>query len=1189
MNVPVTIDVYPNDNLDSVKMRIAAKIKNVPRYILYPTFDLAKAKEDGTLTIEVVDLIRMFIDQKNYPRFIDIVSQKEINELIAQNDLDKVKDVARLFIYFRVRVNSQSPIPENDFSTYKDEVLVAFKLPADTKIFESIFFSEFVKSRKEFLSNLKSEIKRNRIQNEKNLDTFTSEEKIECVPYLPYEPENFNFTFETDLTNVPIEAVFDRIVLNKDCPFARYKNYYKIMKDFDLKTLPYFTNMKMAEQKLKDTELDLTKYNMIQIFLFQEKLYLKIENGSLIIRLEVQQRSSKLTNEAVINACKKLLPSLQFEVVFEREHSTIGDYLIPKQKLDPEIFSYLVMNNPHFSKYMYIDESSLATKMVEGIHCFYKTRTTNEKVKLVVTPRIVQQYDSTTRGKDPDLFPKGSSYITIRVKTNNLSAVLDFQKFFCRALSIYNTESPKIIEFYKKFIPDFPKAGKELKKLVVKEKPVTKILKDIFIKVYNRTCSKKKQVRLIDYEEAQTLLPLKKAIRFPDNDEEGRYYACRDKNLFPNFQTISGSKYPVVPCCKETPLEELGMLSLKESRDCLDLPDIKAKQTAILTTKASVSYNNVGMLKPFEDIAYIFSLNAKPGHHFLRLGMDRTKYSFLQCVLEAIRLVRYPNGGKTCKNRLEELKSEIVRISNTQTKVKHINTGKQSFRTESIEEISVQMRNETDYFSPQKYLDILESVYDCKIFVFTQDNIIIPEHVQNYILNGNLRRKKTVFILEHLGTPGENLLYPQCELIIQSSIFDLTKPVQKTFLMEEDPIVPIVFNLFDNIRLSYSVSKNAIYYDFEDVLLRNVSGQFFNGYGKTSGVLLDFSKDEKLKEVPELFLYTERPMPPLAVEQVKHYDGKVTFNQIKDFIALFPEVKLLLNSNGQLKMVKVTSDLNNTYFIPLEPSSDDALISLPKQVTTFSLPRGRSDFMKFNFNKRVAAYLGEYAKFLLSKWAKDRNLQYISDKDIIEFVKSKIKLDTAYKYTDLPSQFGVDNEGFVQDAKIIVNSEELLTRLVYYLRLEKDRIASYAELKIIPVTFDDILDFQVYDNQILLQNAKLVIDFISNTLSMLQLSNKVLTKLEEKPYIFQNDLVDRNPYLAINVDDENQALSIMSSWKNQQVISKTMEPVEEFDPMFYAFINERNINFISGTDTQFRILNYTRDDDEQKLVVLLRI
>jgi hypothetical protein len=372
-------------------------------------------------------------------------------------------------------------------------------------------------------------------------------------------------------------------------------------------------------------------------------------------------------------------------------------------------------------------------------------------------------------------------------------------------------------------------------------------------------------------------------------------------------------------------------------------------------------------------------------------------------------------------------------------------------------------------------------------------------------------------------------------------------------------------------------------------VINNISGQFYNSYGKTSAIILDFRKDQNLNGLPKLLLYTETPIPPMAVQQEHNYNEKITFEQIKKFLSFFPEVKVQLNSNEMISMVKVTSTFNNTYYIPVEPNGEeDKLIPLQlKEITTFSLPKGISEFMKFNFNKRVAAYLGEYAKYLLAVWASEKNLPYIADKDIIQFVDSKIRLDPSYEYKDFPSQFGVVTEGFVQDGNIIFNREELLTRLVYYLRLEKDRIASYTEIKIIPVTYADILDFRTYQNQIMLEGGTLVMKYISNSDSTYQLTDKILAVLL-KPYIFQNDLLDPNPYLAINVETADEALSIMSSWKRDKVMSKNSE-IMELDPSFYEFVNVRQINYISGSDNECKILNYVNEDEEQNFTALLRI
>jgi hypothetical protein len=286
-------------------------------------------------------------------------------------------------------------------------------------------------------------------------------------------------------------------------------------------------------------------------------------------------------------------------------------------------------------------------------------------------------------------------------------------------------------------------------------------------------------------------------------------------------------------------------------------------------------------------------------------------------------------------------------------------------------------------------------------------------------------------------------------------------------------------------------------------------------------------------------------------------------------------------------MIKILSDRGNTYYLPLEPGPEDKTIS-NKQISSFSLPKNDSLFADFNFKKRVASYLAEYAKFLLSTYVHTEGLSHISDRDIIRFADKFLLLDTSFEYTTFPRQFGVENEGFVKNGKIIVNSEELRTRLVYYLRVERYRISSYWEKRLIPIQYNDTLDYSVSENEIILNGTDLFMKYIRDLDADHVLSQKVLPNFS-KPYIFQNDNIsDTTPYLAINVGSGEIAESVLYSWTQNKVVSQRAEVTTLPDATLYDYVNENKINMVRGQGDN-KVLNYLNEKGEQDLTVLLRV
>jgi hypothetical protein len=1178
MNVPVTIDIFIEDDLKTIKDRIAASRKSLPEYIYI--FDLTSdnivsAKKTGTLTVRILDLL-FLLRNKDIENFADILTP-EVRNMIVINKLNILDDVGKPFIYYRpIPTTFLTPVGEGVMMDLTvDNVRQALNLGGEKIIFSNL--KQLKEERLAFFKNVLDEIKNVRDRNNIFIHKVTEKQKLVCIPYLPFEKKENTYRIETNLSDVSIEAIFDNLVLNANCPLAYVNKFYKIFKDIDIRTLSYVQKANFEKNlSLRTIVPDVIGIHILDDFV---NCYI-LENKNVVFRIQ----SKKENKDDIISKIKELFPALRFEIVKKNELSFTGSYLIPNQQIIPEVFSYLVMNDKRFSRNLYIDESSLATKTKEGIYVFYKTNISNETIGLIITPKTVQLYDSNIRGKDTSLFPINSNYLNVRIRNcESTDSVKEFQEYFCRLLSLYNLESPEVIRFYREnFMPEFLNENPMPVVVVQKKKPVTKLVPELFTNRYNRKCTNK--VEVVSPEEAASYRP-ESVMLFPQNPEEGeqRLYACSNEK-FPNIALSKNdpkSKFPFVPCCYST---DIRAKTMKEARDCPATEDKKSKQTAFITTDTTVSYNNFGYLTPFEDVNYVFKINEKENHHFIRVGMDRTKLSFLQCIFKALQYP-YKNGGGSCDARFRELKAELNKISTN----KAILCGKQAFPGKNENDIREYMLNENNYFSPEKFTDILEYIYQCKIFVFSSDDLLIPGHVQNYIINRKLKKDKTIFILEHEGSDGENLQYPQCELIVESNKIDSLAPIKSVFFENEDPIVPIVFDLFDSIRSSFSIMKQTMYYDVEDFIKLYATSQIFNSYGKTSAVIVHIKNNKTFGTLPPLLLYTENPMPPLPLEPTKTYNEMVTYDQIEKFLHEFISVKAILDYEGKLKMVKVVSDIGNTYYIPLEPSDkDNAIRHKDKEISGFSLPRNESQFRDFNFKKRIAAYLAEYAKYLLSGYAHEKRLPVISDKELIAFVNKFIILDIEFEYTNMPTNFGVKNEGFVRDGKIIVNSEELRTRLVYFLRVEKHHIHNYWQKKLIPIEYSDSLDFSIKPNEIILNGIELLMKYIREFDSDHLLSNKIIEEYT-KPYIFQNDQIsDNTPYLAINTDNADTTDSILYSWTTNKVISKFAEPQGNQNVQIYDYVNANNITSHSGQGVN-KVLYYKDKQDLDQLTVLLRV
>jgi hypothetical protein len=189
----------------------------------------------------------------------------------------------------------------------------------------------------------------------------------------------------------------------------------------------------------------------------------------------------------------------------------------------------------------------------------------------------------------------------------------------------------------------------------------------------------------------------------------------------------------------------------------------------------------------------------------------------------------------------------------------------------------------------------------------------------------------------------------------------------------------------------------------------------------------------------------------------------------------------------------------------------------------------------------------------------------------------------------VPSKFGVVNEGFVRNSQIIINSNNLLIKLIYILKAEKEQILDYYQLENIKEVFNDILDFDRHPSQILFYGRSTLVKFIKEATSVHGINEKILVK-PKFPYFFSNPNLDRNMYLATDVDSMVTALSYANNW-NTKGFAYSLPPISDEDEdriniSIYNFVSQNEIIPIHDARSKDKILVY-KVGDKLGFVVLL--
>ena len=111
---------------------------------------------------------------------------------------------------------------------------------------------------------------------------------------------------------------------------------------------------------------------------------------------------------------------------------------------------------------------------------------------------------------------------------------------------------------------------------------------------------------------------------------------------------------------------------------------------------------------------------------------------------------------------------------------------------------------------------------------------------------------------------------------------------------------------------------------------------------------------------------------------------------------------------------------------------------------------GRNDesqLEQYKENKKLARYLLEYFFWLYSHFIQDKieenpliDIENYNKILMDEFISEYITIDQNISYKRLSNFFSFENRDILRNRKMILNSQELLKRLIYYLRLEITRI-----------------------------------------------------------------------------------------------------------------------------------------------------
>ena len=419
-----------------------------------------------------------------------------------------------------------------------------------------------------------------------------------------------------------------------------------------------------------------------------------------------------------------------------------------------------------------------------------------------------------------------------------------------------------------------------------------------------------------------------------------------------------------------------------------------------------------------------------------------------------------------------------------------------------------------------------------------------------------------------MGSESDHAVYPQCELVIKANKMSESDTLF-TFPYADNTSQSIKM-LFDKLKKSYSLNVEVVDYVLEPELQSSITSQCINSYGKTNGIIVD-----------NIILYSRLSLPPMNKPEKKQYAIPTLSEAIK-FISkpFIVKVKKMINLTGEIIGLEISTNKGNTYYLPVEHTKDNTLkeYSVSTSDIIMPIPTMPSGLDIYNLHKKLARYLSEMIIYLFSVYLKengiirdDKLVRDIQPTDVVKFVKEKIVVSESVVYGMIPKKLAVDNEGLMRKGKLVLTNNEVLTRLVYVLRLEISRnlnkIIQYHKKINIENYIQDINDYKTYPSQVILYGKSSIEKYMEDINRVYKVHDKIMFDTE-LPYFFKNTILGLNVYLA----------------KNDRMTSCPSYAV-------YNYINRYTINYVSGdVASPCILLAYRRSvEDEVSYTVLKRL
>jgi hypothetical protein len=1210
MDTTIVINFFPSDDENMVKKRIASKLNTIPEYVIFLSEDILNYSETEPYYIQ---------DMFNYMKNISIRNNSNIFSELYLNDEEEIVrellskfNIKDIFIIFLVYNNvldeqfKQTGFYADIDTTLKDFENVVLKDFDDNLIEFSYEELNNKWENREFVKqNYRNQIEENKQYIIKN-DALKVEinKVVKTLDYDEFIVKKEHILVKINNMPVSVLELFNYIKLNEDIPFAYCKEFYKILKGFkpENKNLIISDNLNL-ELKVKKEIIQITINNDGEMTFDHPKTLIKYKE--IIDKIKSINLNLDLSEPKTVG----LNGSFMFDDIKKQLKVPFNKY----------VFSDLIMNDKLFSKFMTLSEMEKAQKM--RYHVYFH----DDENK--ISFEISLSEDEKLR-------------ITV-LRCKDIKNIEKFQDTLSKLLVIYSKRYDDILKFYKPYV-DIEEKDKDIEDTETNAQ-LKYIAPEIFLSTsgcgsYNPTLLKTEE----EYENA--LKEGKQVMIFPKNLSKKDYkkmvkagekplkFLVKDKYKFvcdykdhkyPGVivnKTKNKKDVPLLPCCyktdqanKKAKMEFLKYFDIitKENKDNFnfenidedeeeeieegeeeEMEDVEIDITENVTTKQQTKITTNKILKkgqygdlPKEINEFFSKMDTNTDKYYLRKGVNKSKNSFIQCIVECIEEEDIKNinllededeRDRKLKEYLHITEYEDIRYD----VLKYLPICKQECYNESIEKIEENIKNNEEYFDPKKFIRLLEYKYDINIFIFhkdrNQETLILPDHKNQYYKFSN--KKKCIFIYEHYGTLRSYSSYPQCEIILRS---DKNNNKNNQYIFDySSEIVQNVMEIYKNL-------DNVIFYEDKEKIFRTrINGELYlknnkivsqvvDVYGKTRVLVIEMNN--------KMYAININPIPPLnipiiSLEESRKYNLKENYDQRIGIMNIERIENIIKGTMGEFHVYMEYIDEVNK-------------------------------FKEYNKMKKLSRCVINHFIWLYSNYVNEfvdpdnRTYNDLSNDDFSEFIEMYVDIDPSFNYEMIKNVLSNENEGIIRDDKLIIKSEETLNRLKYVLKhkiiRDYKQLIDYHNKTSMADYYIDIDDFDSHSSIQTLLKGK---DFTEKWLRDVDATDEYElydeVELKKKQYFFKNQLIDNNVYIARNVDTIEKAIQLGIFWNIEHYNPDKMEKIDEekygYRIILYSYKNAKDIQkyMIEKDEIEnggnLKIIGY-KINGVKKFTVLLKI